>query len=107
MIDEKFRKALREYADEMGWGGDEPQPVIFDNASYDGSVVGITESGSVVYDYDSMVEEYMADNGCTYEEAVEWIDYNTIRALPYASSVGIAPTILGMSKKGLLERYGD
>ena len=30
-----------------------------------------------------MVEEYMIDNECTYDEAVDWIDYNTVRALPY------------------------
>jgi hypothetical protein len=35
-----------------------------------------------------MVEELMEDEECSYEEAVEWIDYNTIRALPYAGENG-------------------
>ena len=58
--------------------------IVFDNMSYDGSIVGVTTDGRVVYDYDKMVEELMEDEGWSYEEAAEWIDYNTIRALPYA-----------------------
>ena len=62
--------------------------IVFDNMSYDGSIVGVTTDGRVVYDYDKMVEELMEDEEWTYEEAVEWIDYNTIRALPYAGENG-------------------
>jgi hypothetical protein len=52
--------------------------------SYDGSIVGVTTDGRVVYDYDKMVEELMSEEGWSYEEAAEWIDYNTIRSIPYA-----------------------
>ena len=52
--------------------------------SYDNSIVGVTTDGRVVYDFDKMVEELMQDEEWSYEEAVEWIDYNTIRSLPYA-----------------------
>lgn len=62
--------------------------IVFDNMSYDGSIVGVTTDGRVVYDYDKMVEELMEDEECSYEEATEWIDYNTIRALPYAGENG-------------------
>ena len=62
--------------------------IVFDNMSYDGSIVGVTTDGRVVYDYDKMVEELMQEEECSYEEAVEWIDYNTIRALPYAGENG-------------------
>ena len=40
-------------------------------------------SGRVVYDYEKMIEYLREQNGMDYEDAVEWIDYNTIRALPY------------------------
>lgn len=50
--------------------------------SYDGSIVGVTTDGRVVYDYDKMVEELMEDEGWSYEEATEWINYNTIGGLP-------------------------
>ena len=62
--------------------------IVFDNMSYDGSIIGITTDGRVVYDYDKMVEELMQDEEWSYEDAVEWIDYNTIRALPYAGENG-------------------
>lgn len=58
--------------------------LVFDNASYDNSIVGVTTDNRVVYDYDKMVEELMEDEGWSYDEAVDWIDYNTIRSLPYA-----------------------
>ena len=62
--------------------------IVFDNMSYDGSIVGVTTDGRVVYDYEKMVEELMCDEEWSYEEAAEWIDYNTIRALPYAGDHG-------------------
>ena len=58
--------------------------IVFDNMSYDGSIVGVTTDGRVVYDYDKMVEELMSEEGWSYEDAAEWIDYNTIRSIPYA-----------------------
>ena len=60
------------------------EAIVFDNMSYDGSIIGVTTDGRVVYDFDKMVEELMQDEEWSYEDAVEWIEYNTIRALPYA-----------------------
>ena len=51
--------------------------------SYDNSIVGVTTDGRVVYDYDKMIEELMQDEEWSYEDAVEWIEYNTVRSLPY------------------------
>ena len=59
--------------------------IVFGNMlSYDGSIVGVTTDGRVVYDYDKMVEELMTDESLSYEEAADWINYNTIRSIPYA-----------------------
>lgn len=57
--------------------------IVLDNESYDNSIIGMTFDGAAIYSYDRMVEEYMKDNGCTEEEAVDWIEYNTMRAIPY------------------------
>ena len=57
--------------------------VIFQNYSYDDALIGVSEGGRAIYDYDIMVEWLIQTEGFTEEEAVEWIDYNTIRALPY------------------------
>ena len=53
------------------------------NFSYDTALIGVTEDNRAVYDFDKMVEYLIESEGWTYEESVEWIDYNTIRALPY------------------------
>lgn len=56
---------------------------ILTNYSYDDAAIGITEDNRVVYDFDKMIEWLMKIENFTYEEAVEWIEFNTIRALPY------------------------
>jgi hypothetical protein len=57
--------------------------VYLTNYSYDDALVGISEDNRAVYDYDKMVQWLVKEEGFTEEEAIEWIDYNTIRALPY------------------------
>lgn len=57
--------------------------VIFKNYSYDDALIGVTEDNRAVYDYERMVEWLCREEHLSYEEAAEWVDYNTIRALPY------------------------
>lgn len=59
---------------------------ILKNFSYDTALVGVTTDNRAVYDYDKMVEWLVKQEGFSAEEAAEWIDYNTIRALPYAGA---------------------
>ena len=68
-INQKIREELPEDA------------IIFDNKAYDNSIIGVTSDGRVVYDFDLMVAELMKDENWTEDEAVEWIEYNTIWAL--------------------------
>lgn len=58
--------------------------LVFDNHAYDNSIIGVTLDGRVIYDYDAMVRELIVDEGWDELDAIEWIDYNTIRALSYA-----------------------
>lgn len=60
-----------------------PDTVVFDNHAYDNSIIGTTFDGRAIYDFDKMTEELMQDEGWTDQEAIDWIEYNTIRALPY------------------------
>ena len=53
------------------------------NYSYDGALIGVSHDGRTIYDYEKMIEWLMNEEDWSYEEAVEWVDYNTIRALPY------------------------
>lgn len=57
--------------------------LLLTNYSYDDALIGVTEDGRAVYDYDKMVAWLVETEGFTELEAMEWIDYNTIRALPY------------------------
>jgi hypothetical protein len=58
--------------------------VILENYSYDDALVGVTEDGRAVYDWEKMIDWLMETEGMDPIEALEWIEYNTIRALPYA-----------------------
>ena len=57
--------------------------IVFDNYAYDNSIIGVSTDGRVVYSYEKMVGELVKDEGISEMEAMEWIDYNTVRALPY------------------------
>lgn len=63
--------------------------VIFDNRSYDAALIGVSEDGRAIYDYEKMVDGLMYMDGMMPDEAVEWIEYNTIRALPYTAGAPI------------------
>ena len=55
--------------------------IIFEGYSYDDALIGVTEDGRAVYDYDKMVDWLVQHTGWDLEEATEWIEYNTIGAL--------------------------
>ena len=78
--------------------------ILLENYSYDDAIVGITESGSVVYDFDLMIAWLCETEDFNYEDAVEWIEYNTFRAIPYFQNKGIVPTIV---YKGEDDKYYD
>lgn len=58
--------------------------LLLKDYSYDDALVGITEDGRAVYDFDKMVSWLVEKVGLEELEAVEWIEYSTLRALPYA-----------------------
>lgn len=66
--------------------------VVFDNPEFDCAIIGVTSDGNVVYHYDMMVSHLMEIDNMTNEEAVEFIDYNTLRAIPYAGV--LAPVVM-------------
>lgn len=54
--------------------------------SYDSALIGVTDDNRAVYDFDKMVDWLVDTQKFTYEESIEWIEFNTIRALPYFGS---------------------
>lgn len=65
--------------------------VAFESPAYLNAIVGISHDDRLIYDYDKMIDCLIEEDGMSYEEAMEFIDYNTIRALPYYSN---APIVL-------------
>ena len=53
------------------------------NFSYDSALIGVTDDNRTVYDFEKMVEWLVETQNFTDEEAIEWIEGNTIRALPH------------------------
>lgn len=71
---------------------DHEDTVVLESPDYLSAIVGISEEGRLIYSYDKMVEHLMTAENMDAEEAMEFIDYNTIRALPYAGKM--APIVL-------------
>ena len=53
------------------------------NYSYDDALIGVSHDGRAIYDYNLMIDWLIKEEGWSDNEAVEWIETNTIRALPY------------------------
>ena len=68
------------------------ETVVFENPDYVSAIVGMTDEGRVVYSWEKMIKHLIETDGMTDEEAVEFISYNTERAIPYAGAM--APIIL-------------
>lgn len=64
-----------------------------DRKAYYPAIIGLARDNShVVYSYDKLVKCFMKVNNWSWEEAVEWVDYNVERTLPYYGES--APKIL-------------
>jgi pyoverdine/dityrosine biosynthesis protein Dit1 len=59
---------------------------IFSNPDYASAFIGISEDSRAVYNFDEMVRYLMVEYNITDIEAIEFIEFNTLRALPYAGS---------------------
>lgn len=62
---------------------EEASIILFENPSYDDAFIGLTLDNRAVYDYDKMIECLMKEDDISYEEAIEFIDYNSLRSLSY------------------------
>lgn len=63
---------------------DYEETVVLESPDYLSAIEGVSEDGRLIYSYDKMVEHLMQVENMSCEDAMEFIDYNTIRALPYA-----------------------
>ena len=56
--------------------------VVLESPDYLNAIVGVSDDGRVIYDYEKMARCLMETDGMDYEEATEFIDFNTLGALP-------------------------
>jgi hypothetical protein len=82
--EQKWERTAEQILEDNGY--DAEDIVLLKDESYDSALIAVTHDFRAVYSYDKMVEWYMNKNGCSAEEAIEWIDYNTLRAIPYAGA---------------------
>jgi hypothetical protein len=54
-----------------------------ENYSYDNALVGVTEDGRAVYNYELMIDWLINKEGWTDNKAVEWIEHNVVRVLSH------------------------
>lgn len=58
--------------------------VVFENPSYETAIVGYdVHSNRIIYDYELMIDYLVENEQMNEDEAVEFIDFNTIRSLDY------------------------
>lgn len=58
--------------------------IVFENPSYETAIVGYdVHSNRIIYDYERMIDYLVENEHMNEDEAVEFIDYNTIRSLDY------------------------
>ena len=55
----------------------------FTNPDFYDAIVGVSEEGRVIYDYYKMIECLMEEEDWTQDDAIDWIEFNTIRSIPY------------------------
>lgn len=78
---------LKEMLVDNGYG----ETVVFESPDFASAFIGVSEDGRAIYQYDLMVTHLMRTDGMNELEAMEFIDYNSIRALPYQEN---APIVL-------------
>lgn len=61
---------------------------VFNNPSFESAIIGISHDNRAIYSYSKMID-CLVDETMSYEEAVEFIDYNTLRILSYYSNAPI------------------
>lgn len=74
----------REILCEMGY----EDAIVFENPDYDSAIIGVSSDSRIVYDYDKMIEHLMLTDCMEMLDAADFIEYNTIRALPYIGDDG-------------------
>lgn len=67
--------------------------ILLEGDEFADGLIGYTNDYHAVYSYERLVESLSKAYG-SEEAATEWLEYNTIRAIPYMASEGNEPIII-------------
>lgn len=60
------------------------ESIVFENPSYETAIVGYdVHTNRIIYDYERMIDYLVENEQMNEDEAVEFIDFNTVRSLDY------------------------
>ena len=62
------------------------------NTTFDQAIIGLTSDGRIAYSENKILLSLQDVEGMEYEEALEWYEYNTVKAIAYAGKK--APIII-------------
>lgn len=68
--------------------------VVLEGDEFADGCIGITHDYHLVYDYGKLARTISEKNNISIEEAIEFIEYNTIRSLPYIKNQGLLEPII-------------
>ena len=63
--------------------------VVFENPDFGDSIIGIDTNNRAVYSLEKMIENLMISDHMEYEDAADFISYNTVRSLSYQEGAPI------------------
>lgn len=78
------QKELEEFREERGL----TNSLLFEDPSYDTACIGLSNDDRFIYSYDRMIMWLMENDDMSEEEAIDFISYNTERAIPYFEKDG-------------------
>lgn len=86
---------LKDFLVDLGY----EETIVLENPDFLEAVLGTDTDGRLVYDYDLMVESLANEDNMSDEDAIEFIEYNTVRSLPYMGPM--APIIMHDARRYL------
>ena len=79
----KSLSEIKEYLSFRGYGEDgSPDVLLFDNPDYATAFIGVSHNDRAVYDYYKMVDFLVNEKGMNYEDAMDFVNYNTMCSIP-------------------------
>lgn len=66
--------------------------VLLEGPEFDGGIIGVSIDGRAVYSYEKLVVALMKANGWDEQDAIDWVDFNTVGSL--VASGGHMPIVM-------------